>query len=72
MTFSEHLVQLRIEHGFFQKDIAKGIGVSILTYQRYEYGEREPHVSTLIALADFYNLSLDELVCRERPKRAKK
>ena len=72
MTFSEHLVQLRIEHGLFQKDIAKGIGVSTLTYQRYEYGEREPHVSTLIALADFYDLSLDELVCRERPKRTKK
>ena len=25
-------------------------------------------MSTLVALADFYGLSLDELVCREWPK----
>ena len=72
MNFSEHLLNLRTEHGFLQKEVAKAINVSILTYQRYEYGEREPHLSTLVALADFYELSLDELVCRERPKRTKK
>lgn len=66
MTFCEHIIKLRIERNILQKDLAKALGVSLHTYQRYEYGEREPALSKLIALADFYNMSLDELVCRER------
>lgn len=68
MKFSEHLVFLREKNHILQKDIAKEVGVSLHTYQRYEYGEREPQMSVLIALADLYNLSLDELVCRERQR----
>lgn len=66
MTFCEHIIQLRVERNILQKDIAKELGVSLHTYQRYEYGEREPTLSKLIALADFYDMSLDELVCRDR------
>lgn len=72
MTFSEHLLNLRTERCLLQKDVAKGTGISLQTYQRYEYGHREPQLSTLVALADFYDLSLDDLVCRERPKRVKR
>ena len=66
MTFSEHLLQLRTGKNLSQKALAAEIGISWRTYQNYELGEREPALSTLIALADFYELSLDELVCRER------
>ena len=66
MTFSEHLLNLRTARNLSQKDIAEATGLAVHTYQRYEYGEREPQLSTLINLADFYDLSLDELVCRER------
>lgn len=66
MTFPEHLCHLRITHNILQKDIAKATGMSLQSYQRYEYGTREPTLSKLIALADFYDLSLDELVCRDR------
>ena len=66
MTFSEHLLELRKQRGLLQRDVAEAAGVVTRVYQRYEYGEREPGLSTLIALADFYDLSLDELVCRER------
>ena len=31
-----------------------------------EYGERTPSMEVLIALADLYDISLDELVCRKR------
>lgn len=71
MNFSEHLFNLRTERGFLQKDVAKAINISVLTYQRYEYGEREPQLSTLVALADFYDLSLDELVGRERKRKSR-
>ena len=46
--------------------VAKGSGMSYRTYQNYEYGLREPKMTALISLADFYDISIDELVCRER------
>ena len=66
MNFSEHLLQLRKSKGLTQTDLALEIGVSGRAYQTYERGQRDPSLPTLIALADFYNLSLDELVCRKR------
>lgn len=66
MKFSEHLLQLRKAHGLKQTEIAPKIGIHWRTYQTYERGEREPSLSTLVALADFYDLTLDELVCRKR------
>lgn len=66
MTFPEHLSVLRKQVGLSQKELAEKIGISWRGYQNYELGLREPQLSTLIALADFYDLSLDELVCRER------
>lgn len=66
MKFFEHLVFLREKNGILQKDIAKKLGISVHAYQRFEYGEQEPRMSALIALADLYDISLDELVCRER------
>ena len=47
--------------------MAPHIGISWRAYQNYERGLRYPALPTLIALADFYGLSLDELACRERP-----
>lgn len=68
MTFSKHLLHLRKERGLKQTELAPFIGISWRTYQTYERGEREPQMSTLIALADFYDISLDELVCRDWPR----
>lgn len=65
MTFPEHLIKLRMERNLLQKDIAKELGMGLHTYQRYEYGETDPSLKKLIALADFYHISLDDLVCRE-------
>lgn len=66
MTFSEHLSELRKKKELSQKEVAEATHIALRAYQRYEYGEREPQLSTLVALADFYGISLDELVCRER------
>ncbi len=66
MTFSEHLLELRKAHGLKQTEVAAQIGISWRGYQNYELGLREPKMSVLVALADFYDLSLDELICRER------
>ena len=66
MTFPEHLLELRTGHGLSQQAAADIAGIALRTYQYHERGQREPTVSTLIALADYYELTLDELVCRDR------
>ena len=65
MTFSEHLLQLRKAKGLKQTELAEQIGISWRAYQTYERGQREPTLSTLAALADFYGLTVDELICRD-------
>ena len=67
-AFSDHITFLRENRAILQKDLAKSLGISLHAYQRFEYGQQEPRMSILIALADFYGLSLDELVCRDWPK----
>ena len=43
--------------------------MSSLGYQRYEYGERKPSFDMLIALADYFDVSIDYLVGRtDNPK----
>lgn len=64
MTFSERLVELRKSRGLTQRQVYEGVSMSMLGYQRYEYGTREPSFQKLIALADFYDVSLDYLVGR--------
>ena len=66
-NFSEQLVTLRKARGLSQAQVAKAVHVAPRAYQNYEYDEAEPRLSTLIRLADFYRIPLDELVGREVP-----
>ena len=66
MTFHENLLRLRQEKSLTQPAVAEVAGLSLRGYQNYERGLREPSLSALIALADFYDISLDDLVCRQR------
>ena len=66
MEFYENLLRLRQEKGLTQQEVADGSHLSLRGYQNYERGLREPQLSALVALADFYDLSLDELVCRRK------
>lgn len=68
-TFSERLTALQTQKKCLKKDVASAVGLSIMGYYRYERGEREPSMSTLIALADYFNVSIDYLVGRtDNPK----
>lgn len=70
MTFSERLIFLRKSRNLTQKQIYEAVGLSALGYQRYEYGEREPAYQKLLALADYFDVSIDYLVGRtDNPKR---
>lgn len=61
-TLKERLVKLRNEKNLLQKDVAKGIDMSLVGYQRYEYGTRSPTAEVIIALAHFYEVSTDYLL----------
>lgn len=64
ITLSERLIKLKETNNLLQKDIAKSVGLSLRSYQRYEYGEREPTASIIIKLADYFNVSTDYLLGR--------
>lgn len=63
-SFCERLQQLKNKNNLMQKTIAADNGLSLRAYQYYERGEREPSMSTLIALADYFDVSIDYLVGR--------
>lgn len=64
MSFSERLVQLRKSHSLTQKQLAGDMQLSELAIQHYEAQRRKPAFDILIALADYFNVSLDYLVGR--------
>lgn len=69
MTFSERLIQLQESQGVMKKDVYSACEISRIAYYRYESGERYPTFEALIALADYFNVSIDYLVGRtDNPK----
>lgn len=64
MDFKEHLKKVRKERKYTQKQVAIGIGVTERNYQDWEYGRNKPGFDSLIALADYFDVSLDYLVGR--------
>lgn len=60
--FNENLKEARIKKGLSQKEVADNIGVAKSTYSLYESGNREPNVQTIKKIADFLNISVDELL----------
>lgn len=63
-TFAETLKQLRTKTQTPQKELSDLLGVTIRQYQRYETGKSEPNITMLIALADYFDCSIDYLVGR--------
>ena len=60
--FCERLKELRIEKGVGQIELSKAIAVSKGIISLWENGLREPKLSNLIALAQFFEVSIDYLV----------
>lgn len=68
MTFPERLKQCRTSKKLSQKQTALDTAISPRAYQYYEAGTSEPTISVAIALADFFDVSLDYLVGRSDVK----
>lgn len=63
-TFGERLKLLRKEKGLKQSELANILGVTERTIRYYEFNEREPDLSGLNSLADFFEVSIDYLTGR--------
>ena len=69
-TFGERLQYLRTNKHITQKYMASTFKITERAYQRYEGDQSTPHYNTLIALADYFDVSLDYLVGRsDNPER---
>ena len=63
-AFSAVLKQLRQQRNVTQGELAAYLQVTPRTIRFYETGERKPDFDGLLALADYFSISLDQLVGR--------
>lgn len=62
LTYGEVLRELRTFYGFRQKDISDFLNITSQAYSNYETNKRTPDIESMRRIAEFYNLTLDELV----------
>ena len=55
---------LRKSRGYTQVTLQMHTGIEQALLSKYENGERVPPTETLLCLAEFYNVSIDYILCR--------
>ena len=63
-NFSRTIKKLRKEKGVTQADVARFLGCTYQSFQSIEYGRSTPSSATLLALAEYFNVSADYLLGR--------
>ena len=63
--FKNNLKFLRQERGLGQVELANKLGVSKGIISLWENGLREPNLASLVTIAQFFHVTLDELVGME-------
>lgn len=66
--FKGRLRELRKECGETQAQVATGVGIGPQHYQKFELGDNLPSLEKAIALADYFDVSLDYLVGRSEER----
>lgn len=59
-----NLKLLRKSRGYTQIAVQMKTGIEQALLSKFENGERVPPTETLLRLADFYNVSIDYILCR--------
>ena len=62
MKWNKRIKDLRIDHDMTQEKLADILGIDTKTLARYEKGETEPTISTIIQIALLFNSSIDYIV----------
>ena len=63
-TFSERIKELRLEKNLTQTQLGEIIGVKHFSIYSYEKGRACPEMKSLVALADYFDVSMDYLAGR--------
>ncbi len=61
-NIANNLTELRKARELKQSDLSKEIGYSDKTISRWENGSSVPDITTLVKLAEFYNVTLEDLI----------
>lgn len=64
IPFSERLKEARKRKAYKQREVAEHLGIATRSYQQYEGGQRRPDFETLVALADYLDVTTDHLLGR--------
>ena len=62
MEFRQRLQQLREKKGISRKVLSELCGLYSDAVRRYERGEDEPTLHSLVALAEYFDVSVDYLI----------
>lgn len=62
MSIAENLRTIREQRGLQQKQVALEIGIGTTNYNRLENGQREASINVLDKLANYYGITIDEIV----------
>ena len=64
--------ELREDRDLKQRELAEYLDVKQTTYSKYELGKIDIPIEALIKLADYYGVTLDYLVGRDKPGKSRK
>lgn len=64
MQMKNNLKLLRKSRKYTQIAVQMKTGIEQALLSKYETGERVPPTETLLRLAEFYNVSIDYILCR--------
>jgi transcriptional regulator with XRE-family HTH domain len=60
--YMRKLPELRRKRGAARKEVAKGVGVTLGKYDKWESGKVIPKAMEVDRLAEFYGISIDEML----------
>lgn len=67
LEIAQRLTALRRARGFSQEELAQRLGVSRQAVSKWERAEASPDTDNLIALAQLYGVTLDQLLYGDKP-----
>ncbi len=66
MQIGAKLKELRCAEKLTQQELADKLAISRVNYTRYETNAARPDYETLVLIADFFDVSIDEILGRKK------
>lgn len=68
LEFKDRLKGLREDKDLTQLELAEALSITRTAIANYEAGFREPDIAQLVKIADYFDTTLDYLLCRTNLK----